>query len=496
LKSTKDVPAGKAPGSPRGEALRRRRCRRARALAALGLAAGCASPAPAPEPPEPPLRERAAEILSRAIQLRTVNPPGDEAPLAAYLAGRLAEAGLEAQLIETPPGSSSVGRAALWGRLRGSGRRPAVVLLSHLDVVPADPQGWSHDPFAGLRRDGYVIGRGAQDAKGVAVVQLLALIELARRDPPLERDVILLATPDEETGGRDGAGWLVRERPDLLGGARYLLTEGGGVLSLPGGRPVWHVAVTEKSPCWLRVVAVGPPGHSSVPPRGAAVPRLLDALDRVRTLEPQVRVVPAVERMFAALAPAAPAEDRGPFSSLGASLRSDPAFRARFLAEPAYAALVSDTLSITVLEGGPRTNVLPSVATADLDARLLPGGRCDALAATLQARVAQSGARIETLLSIDSLASPADTPLYRAIEASAARLEPDALVVPRVVTGFTDAHWFREAGMIAYGFVPRWHRVGEPRGVHGPNERISLDNLERGVEALVEILTQLDRQDR
>jgi len=421
--------------------------------------------------------------------------PGDEAPLAAYLVGLLQRAGLEAALVETPRGASRVGRAAAWGMLRGTGERPPLVLLSHLDTVPVDAERWHEDPFAGIERDGYVIGRGAQDAKGVAVIQLLALLELARREQPLARDVIFLATPDEESGGRNGAGWLVREHRSLLRGARFLLTEGGGVLHRPRGAPTWQVAVTEKSPCWLRITAKGPPGHSSVPSGADAVPRLLDALAAFRQLKDDVRVVPSVQRMFATLAPASPAADRRAFADLRRSLARDPAFRQRFLAQPAYAALVRDTTSLTVLEGGARTNVLPAEAAAHVDARLLPGSTCSDFATRVRQRVRAPGVAVETLLSFRSAASPIDSPLYRAVASVAQRRDPAAVVVPRVNAGFTDAHWFREIGIEAYGFVPRWHELGESRGVHGPNERISIENLERGIETLVEIVEELDRQD-
>jgi acetylornithine deacetylase/succinyl-diaminopimelate desuccinylase-like protein len=362
-------------------------------------------------------------------------------------------------------------------------------------VVPATAdEGWDADPFAGVLREGEVLGRGALDAKGVAVVHLLALTELARQPARLARDVILLATPDEETGGRDGAGWIARQRPELLLGAEFVLTEGGGIHVDPAGGPdAWQVAVSEKSPCWLRVATQGRSGHSSVPDPEAAVPRLLNALDRIRGRETPLHVVPEVARMFRALAPLAPSEDAKGFANLAHALAFDAGFRRRFLAEPAYAALVRDTVAITVLRGGPRTNVVPAEAAAHLDARLLPGRHCEEFSGELSKLTAGTGAELQTLLSFSSASSPVDTALYRAISATARASEPQAVVVPRVLAGFTDAHYFREIGITAYGFVPRWQRGGDQRGVHGPNERISIQNLERGVETLVAILRELDR---
>ncbi len=397
-------------------------------------------------------------------------------------------------MIPTPSTGSSIGRAAAWARLPGLGRKKPIILLSHLDVVPANAENWALAPFAGVVGGGYVVGRGALDAKGVGVVHLLTLLELARRPVPLERDVIFLATPGEETGGRHGAGWLVQQRPDLLHHSAFLLTEGGGILEGNDERPpIWGVSVAEKSPCWLRVVATGAPGHSASPPPNAAVPRLIAALDRVRRLETKVTVVPEVARMFQSLARFAADEDRGGYSDLRFALAVDPAFRSRFLAERGRGALVRNTLTVTVLEGSARTNQLAAEAKAHIDARLLPGESCSAFAGEIRDAIGDPGIRIEPILSFPSRSAPVETPLFEAIRAVALEVDPGAAVVPRMIGGFTDAHWFREQGIVAYGFVPRWLSPEETRAIHGANERISIENLERGVRTLVRILEELDQ---
>jgi len=470
-------------------------------IAAILSAALTLACAPAPAPPGPPmaapdapsLGQRAADILSQAIRIVTVNPPGDEQPLATYLVALLQGAGLEAAVIDTPNGESKIGRGAAWGLLRGKGRGDPIVLLSHLDVVPADAANWTSDPFAGHRVDDAVVGRGAIDAKGASIVHLLALTELARRRTPLGRDVVFLATPDEEMGGLDGAAYITREHPELLRGAAFLLTEGGGVsLGDRDETPIWGVAVTEKSPCWLRVVSRGTPGHSSVAPRDAAVPRLIAALERVQHIESPVRVVPAVQEMFATLSPLARKKDRKGYADLASYLESKPKFRNRFLSNRQHAALVQTTFTTTVLEGSSRTNVVPPLAAAHIDARLLPGDSCNTFADRIRQVVDDPGIEVEILLSFPSLVSTTDSPVYRAIARVAHKTNPEALVVPRMIAGFTDAHYFRSLGIDSYGFIPRWFRTDEARGVHGPDERISVENLERGVETLIEILRELD----
>ncbi|MCG8591386.1 MAG: M20/M25/M40 family metallo-hydrolase [Proteobacteria bacterium] len=460
-------------------------------LSGLAVAAGARADWPFRKR-EAPLAERAAALLSQAIQIDTTVPPGGEAALAEAWREVLADADVEARVVPTP----GAGRGALWARVPGSGTARPLILLSHLDVVPADPDEWRVDPFGGEIRDGHVWGRGALDAKGVGVVQLLTLIQLARRDTALPRDVILLATPDEETGGRNGAGWLVREHPELLRDAEFLLTEGGSVRPGEDHRPsVWGVTVTEKQPCWLALRARGTPGHSSAPTRDAAVPRLVAALDRVRRTETPIRVIPAVSRMFFQLAGLAAEEDRAGYRNLEVALSEDSPFRRRFLGSRGRNALVRDTVAITVLEGGPRTNVSPSVASAHLDVRLLPGGRCEDFVSELEEVVADPELSLEVLLSFAAGVSGTDTALYRAIQQTAAAREPGALVVPQVIAGFTDAHWFRDRGIAAYGFVPRWIAPADTRGVHGVDERVSIANLERGVETLLAILDQLAQLD-
>ncbi len=435
-------------------------------------------------------RGSAAEILSGAIQIVTSNPPGDEALLAHWLADLLSdEDGVETRVIQLEDGP----RAALWARVRGNGQRRPLILLSHLDTVPAVAEEWRVDPYAGVIGGGFVVGRGALDAKGVTVSHLLTLVALARRSAPLSRDVILLATPDEEAGGLHGAALVARDRRELLGDAEFLLTEGGGIMPGGPGQPdVWGVSFTEKTPCWLDIVARGLPGHGSVDRPGAAPKRLIAALGRLDGIAGDVRVVPPVARMFEALAPLAPPNDRDHYLNLRGALALRPEFRDRFLADPGRAALVQNTAVVTTLDAGSLVNVVPAEARATIDARLLPGDSCADFAAQVRAALGPE-VDLEVRLAFDAAESPLRSPLMTAIENVAAAHEPRGIAIPRVIAGFTDAHWFRQLGITSYGFVPRRLRSQETRGVHGPNERISLDNLTLGVETLLEILEELER---
>lgn len=457
---------------------------------------------PFDEAPEiPSLEERATRLLAKAIRIQTVNPPGNERALAQKLAAELGRAGIKSRVISTPSIEGEPRRAAVWGRLDHDGERkdvepPALILLSHLDTVPASAEEWSVDPFSGDVSDGFIWGRGALDAKGVTIAHLLSMVELARAKKGLGRDIIFLATPDEETGGQLGASWIVENHPELFEGAGYLLTEGGGIQSESADdetkTPLWGVTLTEKAPCWLELRARGRGGHSSTPIPDAAVPRLIGALDRIRRAESPVHVTDEVSQMFAALAPLSPKWDRSGFKHLASALREDKAFRRRFLDNPSQNALVRNTVSITVLEGSTKTNIAPALARAQLDGRLLPGESCEEFKKSIEALIDEPSIEIEVILSFPSRASSADTPLYRAIAQVAAAQQPPGLVVPRMISGFTDAHWFRDVGIVSYGFVPRAVPREEAVRVHGIDERVSIDSLVDSIRLTVEIVRSFD----
>lgn len=469
--------------------------------AVLAFAVACASTPEAPSrrnagtdlpPRHEDLSEAAAALLARAISFDTTNPPGNERALAEYLARYLGREGIEARVVPLPGEDSP--RAALWARVPGRGARAPLVLLSHLDVVAANESGWAVNPFAGVEGGGTVVGRGALDAKGVTVTHLFALVEIARRKQPLDRDLILLATPDEETGGALGAGLVARDHPELLRGAGYLLTEGAGILPGEAGEPdVWGVAFTEKTPCWVRLTARGVPGHGSTANDGAAGQRLVRALSHVLAMPHELKVTPVVAEMFARMAPLAPKDEQRHWRELRGALALNPHFRERFLADPGRRALVQNTTAVTMLHGSDSPNVVPAEASALIDARLVPGESCPTFADRMASAIDDPSVELAITLDFAAAASPIDSPLMTAIERVAKRSEPAGFVVPRVISGFTDAHWFRQLGLTAYGFVPRRLRLQDTLGIHGPNERVSLENLAFGIRATVDIARELDR---
>lgn len=438
------------------------------------------------EPDWPAVEKEAGALLSRYIQIDTTNPPGNEVAAAAFWKQYLTQEGLEAQVFESQPG-----RGIVYSRLKGSGEKKALILLHHLDVVPAAKADWEVDPFAGAIKDGYVYGRGAIDCKGVASAQFMALALLKRAGVPLKRDIIFLGTADEEAGGRQGAGWFVENHFELIADAEFLLTEGGGI-RVRDGRRSYEIDIAEKAPCWIQLEASGRAGHGSRPLPETAVTRLIRALDKIRRYETEVKVVPAVQAYFAALAVREEPDKAARYRDLARAL-TEPAFLKEFTANPTYNALVRNTISPTVLEGSNKTNVIPAHARAQLDCRLLPGEDPQQFIATLEKVVDDPQVRFSILLNFPPLASEADTPLFRAIRSVAEQRDPAVPVVPAVLAGFTDAHYFRRKGIVSYGFTGLALTEDDSHRVHGTNERLSLASLREAIQILLASVQELEK---
>src|SRR5256886_10032967 len=244
------------------------------------------------------LGNEAAQLLSQYLRINTTNPAGNERRTADWLAAVLARDGITAQVFEPAPG-----KANLYARLRGDGSARPIILLNHMDVVLASPEYWSVDPFGGLIKDGYIWGRGAQDMKGEGIAELMTLVVLKRVGVPLKRDVIFLATADEEVGQGVGAGWFVEHHPELVRDAEFLVNEGGTIrLNEDRGVEYYGVATTEKSPFWLDMVARGTAGHGSRPTPDNPVHHLVHALDRIASYRTPLVLTSAVERYLKDLA--------------------------------------------------------------------------------------------------------------------------------------------------------------------------------------------------
>ena len=435
------------------------------------------------------LEHEMVSLLSRYIQIDTTNPPGNEIKAAQFFKEIFDREGIEAKVIESAPG-----RGNIYARLRGRGTKKAMMLLNHMDVVPADAKLWKEPPFSGLVKDGVIWGRGALDMKGSAILELAAMIALKRQNVRLNGDVIFLGTADEEAGGALGAGYLVEKHPELFKDVGLVLNEGGGIrLGADGRARVYNVSVAEKTPLWLKLTASGNPGHGSTPGINLAVNKLLTALNRIMAYQSPIRVVPEVQKFYADAAESEAEPRRTHYRDLRQWIE-DPAFRADFLRDARNNASVRNTIAITGIKGSDKVNVIPAVASAELDIRLLPGEDPKAFMNELHQIIGDPSVKIEVLLSFPAATSPPHTEAMKVITDFAKVHDPGARVVAPLVRGFTDCHFFREKGIPCLGFMP--HRIGPGSEglVHGIDERVSVESLKFGIRAIYEIVRKLSAE--
>jgi acetylornithine deacetylase/succinyl-diaminopimelate desuccinylase-like protein len=426
------------------------------------------------------LERETVDLLCEYIRIDTSNPPGNEALAARWLADLLRREGIESRIYEHAPN-----RASLIARLPGSdgsGDEEAVLLLNHTDVVPVQAQYWSEPPFAGLVKDGCVWGRGAQDMKGLGVLELMVFLLFKRLGLSHRRDLVFFAVADEEAGSEFGIEWFAQHHPELLR-ARVVINEGaGGMSSFMGSdRPIFAFAAAEKSPLWLRLRTEGPPGHGSMPHANNALDRLVRALYRVTEWRRPRRIVPEVAPFFAALAAAGVLE---PIETVEAAER---------LAQenPLVNALTLDTISLTSATAGIKTNVIPAVCEATLDCRLLPGKPAEQFIEELRAQIDDPQVQIERIFAAEGPSSPIEGELVAAVREVVREHMEEALVIPTVCVGFTDSRTFRRLGVPAYGFSPTLATEDERRTIHGHNERIQVESLRLGLQILLGVVRRL-----
>ena len=431
------------------------------------------------------LLNEALRHLQDYLRIETVNPPGNEIKGATFFKTIFEKDSIPSQLFEPSPG-----RGNILATLKGDGSKRPILLLSHIDVVPVERDRWEVDPFSGAIRESYLYGRGTLDNKSMGIIEMMVLLILKREKIPLKRDILFFATADEETGGRWGVEWAMENVPAIKE-SEYALNEGGYVVLNEAGRPErYEVSSGQKVLCQVRLKVKGTPGHGSMPHSDNPNVKLVQALERVTRWETPYSVLPMVKEFFLKMAPQQPSEDRPFFKDLVKGL-SSASFAKRFTTNPIYNAMVRDTLSLTVLQGGSKVNVIPSESTAMLDCRLIPGSSKEDFVGELRKRL---GDGIEVEVISESVSLPPslfDTALFRAIDHYAGRNDPGCPVVPLLLSGATDSRFLREKGIIAYDFCPFRLTEKELMRVHGNNERIAVENLRFGMETMLEIVKEV-----
>lgn len=428
-------------------------------------------------PADPHLRH-AEELLARYVAIDTSGISQGYRAAANLLASELRAAGIEPQVL-TPGGADF---PIVYARLKAAEpKQGALILMHHMDVVGVDASQWSVPPYSARRANGYLWGRGAIDDKSLGIAHLEAFLDLHRTAAPLVRDVVFLAVPDEEKGGRHGAAALVRERSDLFSGRDVVLTEGGSTDTKVDTVSIWSIDVAQKVPLWVRVTTRGSGGHGATSSHSASQVLMEILADLQEELPLRHEMEEEVARMIASRARAYGGSKRRLMSQPHQSWRAGTLFDAVGSGE---SAVLRDTMIVTTLRAGTAVNVVPSNAYAEIDLRLL---RSTDIAATIQHMRTIVGDRgsVDVLLQGEAApSSPIEHPLYQILERELPLAEAGSIVVPSVSPATTDARYFRRAGIASYGFSPFKVNFYDADGIHGTDERIRISFFHDGVRVM------------
>ena len=423
------------------------------------------------------------DLLSDFVAVNTINPPGNELRAVDFYAKIFEQEGVEFSTAESAPG-----RGNIWARIEG-GNEPALILLQHTDVVPASKDYWDTDPMVAEIKDGYLYGRGVIDMKGAGISHLISFLKLHRENKKLNRDLVFLATADEEAGGLYGAGWMIKNHPEVFEGAGFVINEGGSGVRI-GDETVFSIEVTQKVPVWLRLTATDEPGHGSSPRATSSVTRIIHALNLVRENPFPARIIPAVDAYFKSLAMNMTGKNAQSFSDIKNAINEDGFLEQLQAFSPSYHALTRDTCSLTMLQGSQKINVVPPVAIAEVDCRMLPDRSAEEFIEDFKNLIEPAGVTVDLVLAFAPAVSSTKSDFFQHIKSITSRMHPGSRVAPAVSTGFTDSHFTRELGIDSYGFNPIIFNPEDFSGVHGNNERVKVSSYIQGTEDLYQIVSK------
>lgn len=440
-------------------------------------------------------KEEAVSLLQSLIRIDTTNPPGNERKAIELVENRCQSMGLETVLVGTSRERPNL--VARWPAGEHRKCERPLILSCHLDVVPANPEQWTHPPLSGFDDGTCIWGRGAIDMKGFAAMGLSALSRLRKEQTPINRDLIFVAVCDEEAGTRHGSKWLVDNHADLLGeNPEYVINEVGGFTVHQKGRRFYPVQVAEKGVAWIRMTVKGTSGHSSLPSDDNAVVHLGKAIEAIGRTRLPWHPSEEASRFIAGFA--------GPDGAAARALSpllSHPVIGPRLLplavTDPSrrksLEAILRNTANPTVLKTGNPINVIPSTASVDIDGRLAPGQNAADLIRELQnitARIPGVDAKFEILEESPAVSFSPDTPLFEEIEKGLREADPEAHVIPSIIQGFTDSKNYARLGAICYGFYPLQlpEEIDFASLFHGIDERIPITGFHWGIKTLTQVL--------
>ena len=449
-------------------------------------------------PVDSPIVKEACEILSDLIKIDTTNPPGNEIVAAEYCKKLLEKEGFEnIEIIESEPG-----RGSIICRWKGSDpNAKSLLLLAHLDVVPADPTNWERDPFCGDVTDQYIWGRGALDCKGILVPELMAAIYLKREGYNPKGDLVLCFTADEEAGGELGVGYLIRNHFDKVN-VDYVINEGGGFL-LPFGKDTrdYVAQIGEKgvAETKIRVKGIGGHGARQLKPDDNAIYVLSKVIQRIIEFQPPIDIQDSVKETAEKISLPGIAKKILTSKRL---IRPAVNLAEKLLKQPLsklIIPLVSDILNPTLLNAGKKVNVIPQYAEMTFDCRILPGHDRETIKGYLKKALGKKLFNKIEIIPIEptqlATINSSKDPFYDLIEEIMNEMHPGAKIVPMLSAGSCDTKFFREKGVYCLGFIPLRYDFNPNMSFgelvemeHGANERISIKNLSYGVEFLFRLI--------
>jgi acetylornithine deacetylase/succinyl-diaminopimelate desuccinylase-like protein len=431
---------------------------------------------------------RARQYLVDLVRINTTNPPGHATTVADYLKRTAETNGITCEVLGGDRTRLNF-IARIPATARGGDRARPLLLMAHSDVVPADPEQWTVDPFSAELRGGFLYGRGAQDDKSLLAAELAVLVELKRRGVKLTRDVILLSEADEEAGST-GITWLIKNALPKID-AEFALNEGGAALDTHSGARLYQIQTTEKIPTRVLLRAKGTAGHGSLPRPDNPVVHLARAIARLADFDEPVQLNATTRRYFSEISKLPDYRWLLPLlSKIDEPGTSASTANEILTHDPELNAMLRTSVSPTMLQAGMKVNVIPNSAEAQVDVRRLPTETREEVEARFRRIINDPSVEIAPEQGQDMPAtepSSLTTKLYTAMESVFSQAHPHAVVAPYMSRGATDGSFLRQKGMAVYG-VPLFLREGGESRAHGNDERISPDNLANGTELLWKIV--------
>lgn len=431
----------------------------------------------------------AIDHLVELVKIPSVNPPGNETEVAEYVKAALEAEGIDSDLYALDPA-----RANLVARLQGNGSREPLLIMGHTDVVGVQPDKWYEDPFSGVRRNGYIYGRGTLDDKDNVAAGMMVMILLKRLGVPLDRDVIFLAESGEEGTPDVGINFMVEKHWDAIA-AEYAIAEGGQGVIRDGKVHTFGVETTEKMPRRVTLVARGTPGHGSIPRLDNAVMILANAVAKAAAWQTEMRLNETTETYFQRMAAIAPPDEALLYENItNPEMTED--IQQRFLETfPYHYSILRTSVVPTVIDAGFRRNVIPSEASAILDIRMLPDEDVEGFYASLAEVIDDPRVEIvpEPVYRPAAPPSEIDNEMFQTLERVAVEMYPEATVLPIMSTGATDMAQMRAKGVQSYGIGPARtiDEINSGFGAHGDNERVAEDAFVSMVEYLWRVVLEM-----